>query len=435
MEEPRSPELNSVNFPPRAVAMIPVSAKSHRLDNWQIFFAASLAFFFLSGSTFTSLGVVLFTMARDLHWSMTAAGFCFSLLGIACGVSSPLPALVIKRIGGRATMVAGTAMLCCGFFLASRTQSIETFYVAMVLLGVGYSFAGTVPGVYLIAARFVHGAPRVIGLYFMIGAAGSAVGPLVVQSIVSVSSWHVLWDIMAYTAAGLGALCLALVRDFDAAGAAKSHGSGDARAHQMEWTPRAAILTWQFMLVAAAQTITTACLFTDNSIMVAHLVHLGAPQTQGAIVLSTIALSGMLVKGGAGRLCEGMRSTHVAALGLALQALSNFLLANADNSLLQISGAVVFGSGWGLTYVGGTIALLDYFGRDIGARILSVVWMITTIAAAGPIAAGIVADKFGTMASIFHVYGVILILLAPVFMLMKTPEHRPRSALLTQPQL
>ena len=403
--------------------MNPASANSRWRENWQVFFATALSYFFLSGSTFTSLGVVLFTMASDLHWSMTAAGFCFSLLGIACGVASPLPALVIKRIGGRATMVVGTAMLCCGFFLASRTEAIETFYVAMVLLGAGYSFAGNVPGVYLIAARFIHGAPRVIGLYFMIGAAGSAIGPLVVQSIVSMSSWHSLWEVMAYSSAALGVLCLALVRDVNAAGAAQAETAASVRPPEVKWTPRAAILTWQFIVVAAAQTMTTACLFTDNSIMVAHLVHLGSPQSQGAVILSTIALAGMVVKGAAGRLCEGMRPTHVAALGLALQAVSNFLLANAATAALQFSGAIVFGTGWGLTYVGATIVLLNYFGRDTGARILSVVWMITTIAAVGPIAAGILADNLGTMAAIFQVYGAILIVLVPVFAMMKAPEQ------------
>ncbi len=55
-------------------------------DKWAVFGAVSLAFCFLNLATFTSLGVVLFTMAGELQWSMTAAAFSFSLLGIACGL-------------------------------------------------------------------------------------------------------------------------------------------------------------------------------------------------------------------------------------------------------------------------------------------------------------------------------------------------------------
>src|SRR5271154_5244533 len=65
-----------------------------------VFAAVSLIFFFLNVATFTSLGVVLYAMLSELHWSMTAAGFSFTLLGLACGLSSPLPALTMKWIGG-----------------------------------------------------------------------------------------------------------------------------------------------------------------------------------------------------------------------------------------------------------------------------------------------------------------------------------------------
>ena len=70
-------------------------------QKWLVLVAVSLIFFFLNGATFASLGVVLFSMIKDLHWSQTAAGVSFSLLGIACGVASPLPALLLKRIGLR----------------------------------------------------------------------------------------------------------------------------------------------------------------------------------------------------------------------------------------------------------------------------------------------------------------------------------------------
>ena len=61
-------------------------------QKWAVLSVTALAFFFVTATTFTSLAVLLYVMSADLHWSQSEAGFSFSLLALACGVSSPLPA-------------------------------------------------------------------------------------------------------------------------------------------------------------------------------------------------------------------------------------------------------------------------------------------------------------------------------------------------------
>src|ERR1700689_2378771 len=135
---------------------------------WSTLAAVSLVFFFLNGATFASLGVVLFTMISELHWSQTAAGFSFSLLGIACGVASPLPAILMRYISCRAIIVLGGACLTAGFWLAYASSGLGLFYLAMILVGVGYALAGNVPGIYLVACWFPATSARMIGIYLMI---------------------------------------------------------------------------------------------------------------------------------------------------------------------------------------------------------------------------------------------------------------------------
>ena len=67
------------------------SPRNTSIDRWIVFGATALPYFLVNFATFASLGVVLFSMAKELGWSMTAAGFSFSLLGLACGLSSPCP--------------------------------------------------------------------------------------------------------------------------------------------------------------------------------------------------------------------------------------------------------------------------------------------------------------------------------------------------------
>ena len=389
-------------------------------DKWTVFAAVSLAFCFLNLATFTSLGVVLFTMAGELHWSMTAAAFSFSLLGIACGLSSPLPEMTMRRYGGRATLCVGSALLTAGFVLASVADSILAFYASMILLGVGFSMAGNVPGVALIATWFEEGSSRRIGYYLMLGAVGGAFGPPVVEAIVRYSSWRGHWQAMAVVAAIIGVLCAVFVQDREAP---PQKPADPARSEPQLWEPREAMLTPQFMLVAAAMSATMFCITTNSSIGFSHLVKLGATPAFAAQVLSVIAITATLVKGVAGKICEAVSSTAVLAAGLLVQAGGNVMLAFADGPALQYGAAVTYGLGWGLAYVAGTVVLLDYFGRGTGSRILSAVWLVTTVAAAGPVGAGAIADRTGSFSPIFLIYaGALLILAVPIW-LMRQPRH------------
>lgn len=389
-------------------------------DKWAVFGAVSLAFCFLNLATFTSLGVVLFTMAAELHWSMTAAAFSFSLLGIACGLSSPLPEITMRRYGGRATLCIGACLLVVGFVLASVAESITEFYAAMILLGVGFSMAGNVPGVALIASWFEEGSSRRIGYYLMLGAVGGAFGPPIVEAIVRNSSWRGHWQAMAVVAALIGVMCVLFVQDRETEVKAPADPS---EPEPQLWEPREAMMTPQFMLVAAAMSATMFCITTNSSIGFSHLVKMGASPAFAAQILGVIAITATLVKGVAGKACEMISSTGVLAAGLLVQAAGNVILAYADSPALQYSAAITFGLGWGLAYVAGTVVLLDYFGRGTGSRILSMVWLVTTVAAAGPVGAGAIADHTGSFSPIFLIYaGALLILAVPIWM-MRQPRH------------
>ena len=67
--------------------------------------ALSLLFFVITAGSFTSLGVVLPEMVVQLHWDWSQAGLGYTVLGVACGLASLAPALVIRRLGVRGVAV------------------------------------------------------------------------------------------------------------------------------------------------------------------------------------------------------------------------------------------------------------------------------------------------------------------------------------------
>jgi MFS family permease len=425
-----SPGQGDVWSPVAAVPLASARGSYVWFNRWGVFAATCLVFAFLNFSTFNSLGVVLYTMVAELHWSMTAAGFNFSLLGAACGLSSPLPALTMRRFGSRATIAVGALLLVAGFFLASASESLLQFYLAMVLLGLGYSFAGVVPAVYLITGWFGQRSARMIGIYYMLGALGATVGPpLAVITLRVGGGWRGHWEIMALASAIIGVVCLSLIRDAapseelaktpidDEYGVAIVPHSATAT----EWRPREAMMTAQFLIVTASQTLTMASVTTNSSVAVAHLVHYGATPATAALFLSVIALTATLIKGVVGRVCELLDAGTVLAVGLALQAAGNVLLSTGGAGYLPYLAAVVLGVGWGCSFVAGTVVLLNYFGHQTGSQILSFVWFLASAAALGPLTAGILADRFGSFTIIFDFFAAMFVALAVPIYLMRAP--------------
>jgi MFS family permease len=330
--------------------------------------------------------------------------------------------------------VAGAVALTLGFFIAAVSTSLWVFYGAMLLLGLGYALGGNVPAIYLLAAWFPTNSARIIGLYLMFGAFGATVGPPVVEAVVSSSgSWRMHWQLMGWSAVAVGLFCLAFVRDIDprsagpADGAPADAASPPSGAEGEGWNNRDAIFTSQFMLVAAAMTVTMACVTTNSSVTISHLVKMGATPSFGAVILSALALTATLAKGLTGRLCESMPPSQLLAGGLVAQALGNVLLASADSTALQYAAALAYGLGWGASFVAANVVLLRYFGRDTGSHVLAVVWLLTTVAAAGPLAAGAIADARGSFSLIFYIYAVLLIAVALPTFLMRAPVRRKAS--------
>ena len=226
---------------------------------WCAFGGAALVFFFLNAATFTSLGVVLFTMGADLHWSMTYAGLSFTALGLSCGLSSPLAAIAMTKLGGRGSLGLGATLLAIGFAIASMAQTLAVFFVAMLFLGIGFTLSGNIVGVYLIAGWFRRRTAAIIGYYLMLGALGAAFGPPLVESIVRNFGWRTHWQIMAIVAAAIAAICLLIVRDTDNPRDTPIDIAADDIPAETGWSYRHAILTPQFLLVCAAMIMTMCC--------------------------------------------------------------------------------------------------------------------------------------------------------------------------------
>lgn len=400
-----------------------------------IMIVVSLGFFFVTATTFTSLGYVLYTMVADLGWSQAAAGMSFSFLGLACGLSSPLAPMMMKWIGTRLTMFFGGVVLGVGFLLAATVHGILVFFVATTFMGVGFSLIAPSPAVYLLATWFPKTSSRMIGFYFMAGAFGGVVGPLVVGAIVSTTgSWRAHWMAMSVAAFVVGLISLATIKDavpVTAVSDVKNAGMAEKTdaAEVALWTVRQALMSRSFLLLALAMMIVQTVVTTMHSSLVAHVASLGHGPTPGALAMSLLALMGALTKGVTGALSEKVNPKLLLVWGLALQGAAMVLLSVGGVPGWAYVSALLFGVGWGLSWLSAHVLLLRYFGGAIAGDMVAMATMATTFAVVGPLVAGWSADNAGSFVPVFLIFAGLLALTVVVTAFFLRPPT-PRAAAL-----
>src|SRR5579872_215784 len=104
---------------------------------WLTLALMSALFFIITAATFTSLGLALLPMVAELHWSWADAGFGFTLLGFFCGITSAVPATLIRKWGVRACLLVGTLVMSIAFLCLARAEGLPLYFVGAALAGLG----------------------------------------------------------------------------------------------------------------------------------------------------------------------------------------------------------------------------------------------------------------------------------------------------------
>jgi MFS family permease len=383
-----------------------------------VFLTVSAIFFFASAITFASLGMITFAMQQIFHWSDGQAGGAFLVLGLATCLSALAPVAAIARFGARWTICAGIVLLAAGALVAAGAHGLALYYIAIGLLGPGFSMSATTAGLYLISGWHGTQAGRLIGLYLMAGTLGNAAGPPAVSWLIALSGgWRGYWLVMACVSVLLTGLAALLLRDPSLASATTDNGAG-----LQGWPLRKALTSRQFTIIAACMVATQACLLTVASVAAPHLVNQGGSSAFAATILSVQALVGTGATGLGGWLAEHRDPRLILAGGMLVQAAAILLLAFADIGWPTCLFAVLFGIGWALACLAVTVLLISYFGTRAGTTALSSIWMLSGLAALAPSAAGMVADRMGSFTPALAALGLLLMPLAAAGFAMRAPS-------------
>ena len=387
---------------------------------WATLAGVSLLFFLVTALTFSSLGAVLPAMMSELRLSNSGAGWGYTLLGIFCGLTATVPAMLIRRFGVRAILLSGGVVMVVAFACLAVTHGLALYLIGCSLCGLGFTLLATVPGTYLLTRTFHH-PDFAFGLYFTIGGLGGVAGPQLYLLTQSLShGWRDFWivsAVLSLAAAILAALLVDVKTDLAREGIETEAITREA------WTAKAALRTPQFAILAAAYVAFLIVDITVNNWSVLHLIGRGVASNAAIDMLSVIALT----NAGA-RLLGGLVSRFISVktllmISLVILIVGLIALCVARDAPMMLVYAAGIGIGSGLTFFASTILLLDYFGRAPNLELFSIVNLISTLGSVGPAFAGFVADRTQSFVPSFLILAgfVFLVLLAVAWM---KPPHR-----------
>lgn len=400
---------------------------------WLIFGAMSLMFFVVSGGAFASLGVVLPAMVQDLSWSWAEAGFGYTLLGIACGIASFMPAYTIRKFGVRGTLGMGAAIMIAGFLLMAVTQTVQLYLVGTTLIGIAFACVSTVPGTHVLTNLFTNRS-TMLGAYFMLGALGGVAGPQLYHlNDVLTHNWRTYWVGFALLAlvAGLFAWMVAPRRHEE-----KVHEEAPPEvtsAPEMieglkDWTVRRALATPQYYVIVGGYTSFLLVNTTTHGFGVQHLIERGVSAVDAGLMMSIEALVAALVAFVGGIMGEKIQPKMLMILSLSAVTIGSWGLAEATGWPLMWLYIIGVGIGFGLSFLSATMLLLDYFGKKPNLELFSIMCMISTVAAIGPLIGGWVRDQTGNFHGLLLTHAIISAVLLTGAVLLRPPAKAGAAA-------
>ena len=415
---------------------------------WLVLFAFSLLSALITVAIYTALGIALPLMVKDLSWNWTEAGFGFTVIGGCIGASSYLPALLIRRIGVRSTLLLGTALVAGGLFSLSAAHGLAMYFLGAALCGVGYQMMALIPATHVLGALFRRRSAA-FGVYFTLSSAMAAGGPLMVIGLLHVfhGDWRQLWLAEVAGALVIGAAC-ALAMGGSGWLALASKRTDEAFAEdrakptvtsvhgvqrtQADWTLKAALATPQFYILLAAYFGHVLCLATTASFAFQHLTEHGVSTLVIGGVLTVEALMGMVWRLLAGVLGDIVNPRYVLVFSVGSLVLGMFALASPQGYLSLLVFAVGVGVGTTVTALAVTVLLLDYFGRKHNLEIFSTICMVGALSALGPTLGGVLRDHLGSFTPTFQLFGALNGAVFIATVLMRPPAPRTVGPAVTE---
>jgi MFS family permease len=368
-----------------------------------------------------SFGALAPEMLEELGWTRAAFSSARAPQLWVIALASPLVGVLVARLGGRAVLLASTALLGASYVALGGVDSLWQLSGLIMVAGLGVTGAGDIAAGAVVARWVTTSRGLALGLVYTGSNLGGALMTTLVGAVLAVGSWR-----QAFVAIGAFGLLVMLpiawatVRDVSdperPADAASPHAAAAVGAADLD--ARSALRTRSFWIL----TFTLFAFWFYFLAMLDHLVlfltDVGVPDARDHF--RNAILLGMVSKVSFGWIADRLTAKQAVLLDFGLLAGSSLLLLLVPQPGLVQVFVVSYGFAAAARDVVTPLIVAHCFGVRSLAQIYG--WLMLTLlpgGTLGPIFAGTVHDRTGSYELAFQVFAGLNLLSLILLMLVR----------------
>lgn len=404
---------------------------------WWILVVAFYNCLVFSGGIFFAFSLFVKPLQAEFQWSRSTIMGAFTCLYLALAVTSPLTGKAVDRLGAKSVMALGGAFMALGYALLFLLQSPLLFYIGNIIVGIGGSATGPIPGTAVISDWFRKKRGLAIGIMSMgVGVGGLVLAPLLGGFVIPGLGWRAGYLAICILACTTIPLALLVIKKRDenpiTAPVAGREEEPVGKDRQVSFTDdfslRDALLSPALWLIAFAIFLSQIALVGSIQSQVPHLQDIGFPVTTAATALGGIGLVSAFSKLFFGWLCDIIKPKYAFAIGVFFMAAGTCILIIIETSsplpiIWMYSLAMGFGGGsWLPIY---SMIVSANFGLTAYGAIFGVITLVQNLGVSiGPLFAGYIYDTTGSYRLAFVIFTVLYAIAIPTVLAVRRPKGK-----------
>ncbi len=386
----------------------------------------------MSTTVFQGVGTFFVALERNFGWNRTTLSGAFALSRAEGALLGPVEGFLVDRLGTRRMVVIGYFIMGLGFIFYSQIQEVWHFYVAYLAISLGSGVGGWIAIVTLINNWF----SRRRALAMSLAVSGVQLGGF----LVPLMAWGIENHDFRMTSLGIGVVLILVavpasrmmrnlpedmgLRPDGAASPAAASGPSEIQADEVvEMTPKQALRTVAFWVIAVARLTSVVSIITLSVHLVPKLTDSGISLITANFVVTLYTFVAFLSGFVAGYLADRTSKVLVLFVCMFMQAAAMTILALTDSLPMAVVFAVLWGAGFGGRVPLLTAIIGDFFGRKNFGSILGINMVPSNIAMIfAPLFAGFMFDLRQSYFIPFITFAIMGFIGAFVILLARQPS-------------
>lgn len=342
---------------------------------WWVAITGSANLLVTSGPTFQGSSVLFAAIEAEFAWSRALVTGVASFSRFGGAMIGPLEGWLTDRFGPARMMLVGLTLGGIGFIYLSQVHGPVGYFLAFLLLSVGFSMGGFVPAITAVNRWLPR--RRATGFALVVG--GSSLGGLMVPAF----AWGIDEHGWRITSMGVGVFAIAVAPIFYLVLARRSGPSSEppvvspavpsagrdipdqaARPSGVDFTARQAVRTRAFWVISGTHALTNFSVAAISAHVFLHLRDIGLDPITASTVFPVFAATAFLFQMIGGILGDRFEKRFLASAFMIVQASAVIILAFTESYLVAIAFAIT----WGIGFGGRTPILHAMRGEYFGAR-------------------------------------------------------------------